>query len=174
MGTGVILCGLNGAGKSTLGKALAKRLGFHFIDAEDLYFPKTGPNHAYAASRTKGEVEALLLREIETHKNFVFASVRGNFGVKIEGLFNYAVLVDVPKEIRMQRIRQRSFEKFGGRMLPGGDLYEQEQAFFDMAAAREDDHVEAWVAALGCPLIRVDGTKPIGENVDLLVKRIKG
>ncbi len=60
MGTGIIVCGLNGAGKSTLGKALAKRLHFHFIDNEDLYFPKTDPIYIYAAPRTREEVRYTL------------------------------------------------------------------------------------------------------------------
>ena len=80
MGDGILVCGLNGAGKSTLGKALAAALNFHFIDAEDLYFPKTDSSHPYAAPRTHEEAGALFFREIEAHENFVFASVKGNFG----------------------------------------------------------------------------------------------
>lgn len=33
---GLIICGMNGSGKSTLGCALAERLGWRFIDNEDL------------------------------------------------------------------------------------------------------------------------------------------
>ena len=57
---GVLICGLNGAGKSTLGKRLAERLGWQFIDNEDLYFPKTDTKYAYSAPRGKGEVIRLL------------------------------------------------------------------------------------------------------------------
>ena len=53
---GIIICGLNGTGKSTLGKALAEKLHFHFIDIENLYFPKTNPNYIYASPRTRKEV----------------------------------------------------------------------------------------------------------------------
>lgn len=49
MGTGIIVCGLNGSGKSTLGKALANKLHFHFIDIEDLFFPKSDPQYLYAS-----------------------------------------------------------------------------------------------------------------------------
>lgn len=45
--------------------------------------------------------------------------------------FQYAVVIDVPKGIRIQRVKNRSFQKFGKRMLSGGDLYEQEEHFFD-------------------------------------------
>ena len=50
---GIVICGLNGAGKSTLGKTLAEKLDFHFIDIENLYFPKTNPDYAYASTRTR-------------------------------------------------------------------------------------------------------------------------
>ena len=32
MGIGIQICGLNGCGESTLGRALAEKIGFHFID----------------------------------------------------------------------------------------------------------------------------------------------
>ncbi len=54
---GIIICGLNGAGKSTLGKTLAEKLHFHFIDIENLYFPKTNPDYIYAWPRTREDVE---------------------------------------------------------------------------------------------------------------------
>ena len=174
MGTGIIICGLNGAGKSTIGKALAKKLDFHFIDNEELYFPKTDPHYTYASPRTHEEVEQLLFSEIKTYENFVFASVKGDYGETIYPFFKYAVLIDVPRDIRMQRVKNRSFQKFGSRMLPGGDLYEQEENFFTYVKSRTENTVEDWVQSLSCPIIRVDGTNPIEENVEFIIERIQG
>lgn len=170
MGTGIIVCGLNGSGKSTLGKALAQKLQFYFIDNEDLYFPKTDPDYIYASPRTRGEVEALLFREIKAHENFVFASVKGDYGEAVYPFFRYAVLIDAPKDIRIQRVINRSLQKFGNRMLPGGDLYEREENFFQLVKARPENTVEEWVKSLECPVIRIDGTKSIEENVDLIIE----
>lgn len=172
MGTGIIICGLNGTGKSTLGKALAEKLHFYFLDNEDLYFPKTAPDYIYALSRTREEVEKLLSNEINAHKNFVFASVKGDYGEVVYSCFQYAVLIDVPKEIRIQRVKNRSFQKFGKRILSGGDLYEQEEHFFDFVKSRAETTVEEWVQCLNCPIIRIDGTKPIEENVNLIIEQI--
>ena len=47
MGIGILVCGSNGSGKSTVGKALAYELGYHFIDNEDLFFPKSDPNYPW-------------------------------------------------------------------------------------------------------------------------------
>ena len=172
MGTGIIICGLNGAGKSTLGQALAKELGFCFIDIEDLYFPKRDSDYLYASPCARKEVEALLESEIHAHEDFVFASVHGDYGESICLYFRYAVLISLPKNVRMERIRNRSFQKFGDRMLPGGDLYEQEQKFFDFACSRAENSVEEWAASLSCPVIRVDGTKSAAENIKSIIAQI--
>ena len=58
-------------------------------------------------------------------------------------------------------------------MLAGGDLYEQEQRFFDLVKSRAEDTVEKWVQSLNCPIIRIDGTKPIEENINLIIEQIK-
>lgn len=173
MGIGIIVCGLNGSGKSTLGKALSDRLGFHFIDNEDLFFPKTDKKYMYANPRTKEEAKTLLLRDIRLHQNFVFASVKGDYGEELYSLFKYAVLIDVAKDIRIERVRNRSFQKFGDRMLSGGDLYEQEESFFEFVRNRNENTVEEWIQCLNCPIIRVDGAKPIEENIELILNKIK-
>ena len=173
MGTGIIVCGLNGCGKSTLGKTLARKLQFHFIDNEDLYFPKTDPDYIYAAPRSREVVEKLLWGEIRAHENFVFTSVKGDYGETIYPFFQYVVLIDVPKDIRIQRVKNRSFEKFGERMLLGGDLHEQEEKFFNFVKSRPENTVEKWVQSLKCPVLRIDGTKPIEENVDFIMEQIQ-
>ena len=173
MGTGIVVCGLNGCGKSTLGKALAKELGFYFIDNEDLYFTRVNTDEPYENPRSREEVEELLMREIKTHEDFVFAAVKGDYGKAIHQYYQYAVFVEVPKKLRQQRIRNRSFRKFGSRMLPGGDLHDKEEAFFQMAEARTEAYVENWVRSLRCPVIRVDGTLPIEENVRFIMSQLK-
>lgn len=172
MGTGIIICGLNGTGKSTLGKALAKKLNFYFIDSETLYFPAADPFSGYAFPRTREEAEKRLFDEITFHENFVLACVTWDLGARIAPFFQYAVLMDVPKEIQMQRVRNRSFQKFGSRMLPGGDLQEREENFFQLVQSRTENTVEESLHCLNCPVIRIDGTKPIEENTRFIMEQI--
>ena len=37
-----------------------------------------------------------------------------------------------------------------------------------MVAARSEDYAERWLSGLEIPLLRVDGTRPVGENVNLI------
>lgn len=168
MARGIQVCGLNGCGKSTLSRALAQKIGFHFIDNEELFFTRNAADEPYQNPRSRAEVEKLLMEEVRKHGDFVLAAVRGDYGKEILPLYRYAVLMEVPKEIRLRRVRDRSFQKFGGRMKPGGDLYESEEAFFQTVAARPEDYAESWVRTLPCPVVVVDGTRPVEENVERL------
>lgn len=73
----------------------------------------------------------------------------------------------------MQRVWNRSFQKFGNRMLAGGDLYEQEEKFFELVKYRSENMVEEWAQSLKCPIIHMDGTKSIKENVDLIAEQLQ-
>ena len=168
----IIICGLNGAGKSTLGKALAERLHYEFRDIEDYYFPKTDDKYEYSVQITEEEVAALLLKDLEEHADIVLASVRGNYSEQIEKQFDLAVYIDIPKETRMARVRKRSNDKFGDRMLPGGDLYESEERFFRLVEARTEDHAKAWLSDLSCPVIYIDGNTEVEENAKMLVEKV--
>ena len=173
MARGIQVCGLNGCGKSTLGRALAQKIGFHFIDNEELFFTRNAADEPYQNPRSRAEVEKLPMEEVRKHGDFVLAAVRGDYGKEILPLYRYAVLMEVPKEIRMERIRNRSFQKFGSRMRAGGELYEQEEAFFRTAASRPEDYAAAWTRTLDCPVLSVDGTRPVDENVEWIVRQMK-
>lgn len=110
--------------------------------------------------RTREEATKLLFDEIKIYENFVLTSVKGDYGEWFYPYLQYAVLIDVPKDVRLQRVKNRSFQKFGNRMLPGGDLYEQENNFFNLVQFRVENVVEEWLQSLNCPIIRVDGQSP--------------
>lgn len=165
----IIICGGNGSGKSTLGRALADVMGIKFLDNEDYYFPKSNLGYKYDYALTREEFLPALQNDMEQAKDWIFASVKGNYGEQIESMFTHAILIDVPKEIRMRRVWDRSYSKFGEKILPGGELYEREQKFFDMVESRPDNYAEEWVSNVRCPVIRVDGRKSVKENVELLV-----
>lgn len=168
----IIICGLNGSGKSTLGRALAAQLGCTFRDAEDYFFPASTANNGYAVQRSREQVNVLLLADLQRHENFIFASVRGNYGDEAEAMFTHAVFVNVPKPIRLERVQQRALRQFGDRVLPGGDLYDQQQRFNTMAAQRDETHVTDWLRTLSIPVIPVDGMLPPEENAATLLQRL--
>lgn len=166
----VILCGGNGAGKSTLGRTLSRVLGWPFFDIEAYYFPDAGGDYPYRTPRTREEVEALLLADLRANPRCLLAAVKGAYGPEVEGLLTCAVLLDVPKEARLERVRRRSYQKFGDRMLPGGDLHDREEQFFRMVEGRSQGDVEAWLEGAGLPALRLDATEETPRLAEAVVR----
>ena len=153
---GIMICGLNGSGKTTLGKELSRIFNFKFMDVEDYYHPQS--DIPYSVARTRDEVIELMLADIEKHRSFIITSVKGDYGEIIPKFYKLAVYISAPHELRMERIKKRVYDRFGERVLEGGDMYEQEQKFFKMVEARPISIVEDWANTLTCPIIRIDGT----------------
>ena len=166
---GILICGLNGSGKSTIGKLLSERLSYQFIDNEDLHFPKGDPSYPYSHSRSEDEVIRLLEDLIAQNNNYVFAAVKGDYGDTFIASLDHVILVEAPKPVRLQRIHGRSFQRFGNRMLDGGDLAEKENAFFSLVSSRSEDYVTNWLQTIDCPVTCIDGTRPVKENIDYLL-----
>ena len=169
---GLLLCGLNGAGKSTIGRILAERMSWQFIDNEDLYFPKEDASYLFSNPRSKEEVIHLLEEKIEEDDRFVFAAVKGDYGEKLLTKLDYVVLIEVPKETRMERVKMRSVRKFGDRIQEKGDLADKENSWFSVVNSRPENFVTEWLERVACPVIRIDGTAPVEENVDYLLRKL--
>ena len=169
MPRGIIVFGANGSGKSTLGRELARVLNFKYLDIEDYHFIKS--EIPYTVERTREDCLHLMLCDIEKHGSFVISAVIGDFGKEISSMYDFAVFISAPLEIRIERIKQRTYEQHGERIREGGDMYEQHLKFVDFVASRSLSRIEQWAKTLMCPVIYIDGTKSISENTKMVVEK---
>lgn len=172
----IIICGLNGAGKSTLGKALSDELNLDFVDIEDLYYPeenKEMSEYIYSNPVSKNEVEQKLLRIISANNPFILASSAGNFNQSIISQFTCAIYLEVPVEVRLRRVIKRSYERFGQRILKGGDLHANEMNFFRYVNSKDEKTVDRWLDTLHCPILKVNGLLPISDSVTFIKEQLK-
>ena len=169
---GIIVFGANGSGKTTLGCELARILNFKHMDIEDYYFIKSETPHIpYANARSREECLNLMLVDIFKYRSFVITAVNGDFGEKISSMYDLAIYITAPVEIRIKRIEQRTYERYGERVLMGGDMYEQELKFLEFAASRSMKPVDEWAKTLTCPIIHIDGTIDWYTNAANIAKR---
>lgn len=166
---GIIIFGANGSGKTTLGRELANILNFKHMDIEDYHFEKS--EIPYTVERSHEDCLSLMLSDIKKHRSFVISAVTGDFGDTIPKLYELAVFISAPIELRIKRVEQREYEKHGERIRKGGDMYEQHKKFADFVASRSLSRIEQWTTELSCPVLRVDGTKDISRNAELIVKK---
>lgn len=175
---GIIVFGANGSGKTTLGREIARILSFKSMDHEDYAFTKS--ETPYTMQRSHEECIELMLADILRHRQFVVSAVTGDFGDIIPQFYALAVYISAPLELRLRRYEQREYERYGERILKGGDMYEAHIKFREFIATRSLSKIEKWGDTLLCPVIRIDGTEgwcvnaqKVSERFDAETARIK-
>lgn len=171
MPNGIVVFGANGCGKTTLGLELARKLNIKHLDVEDYYFEKS--EIPYSKPRSKDKVIKLMLVDIENCDSFVLSAVTGDYGDKIRSMYKLGVFLSVPDDMRIERVERRSLEQYGERVLAGGDMYEQEQNFLEYVRTRNLSIIDEWAKTFACPLLHLDGTKAISENVQLIIEKYR-
>jgi len=94
-----------------------------------------------------------------------------NWGPAIEDAFDLIVHLTAPTAVRLERLRARELAEVG----------HVDQAFLDFAAAYDDAGLamrsaalhECWFAARWCPVLRLDGTRPVEENVERIRRAVR-
>ena len=187
---GISLFGLKGSGKSTLAHALAKQTGYFEMDVEDYYFPEQRNSRKWAMDndniivtehlgsipfsipRTKEEVQNALMKDMQIHHKFIMSGVTMNWNADILSHIDIAFWVQTPLEERLKRIQMREEKRFGERVLPGGDMYIQQMEFRRVVGNRDPKTIEESTKKLQCPIIVLDGTISVEENLEKIMEHM--
>ena len=172
------ILGASGSGTTTLGRALAARLQCPHFDADDSFWVPTDPPYTHQRART--ERQHLLMGDLTAHDSWVVSGSLCGWGDVAIPLFECVVFLSIPYDIRMARLRQREHERFGERILPGGDMYESSQAFLARAASYDDGGLDIrsrrlhdqWLSTLPCPILCFEGEYSIEEHLAVLMVEI--
>jgi adenylate kinase family enzyme len=172
------ILGAFGSGTTTLGRALAERLQCPHFETDDyVWFPTDPP---YTHQRERPERQQLLMDDVTAHDSWVVSGSLCGWGDVAIPLFELVVFLSLPHDIRMTRLRQREHERFGERILPGGDMYESSQAFLVRAASYDEGELdirsrllhEQWLSTLPCPILCFEGEYSIEEHLAVLMVEI--
>ena len=175
------IMGASGAGVTSLGRALADALAIPHHDSDDYFWQPTIP--PYQNKREIGE-RLRLMREIFLPRaDWVLSGSLEGWGNPVIPQFDLVVFLATPKEIRLHRLRDREARHFGAdAVAPGGWRHKETEEFVEWASHYEDGDREgrslvrhqAWLAALPCPVLRLDGSRPLPELVAACVAELGG
>lgn len=165
------ITGASGCGVTTLGAALAARLGVVHIDTDDHHWVATDP--PYQEKRDVAQRLARIAAEQARAGRWVMSGTLDDWAEPSARDAGLIVFLQVPTEVRLERLRQREMGRFGEALLPGGAMHATHREFVEWAAQYEDGtqpgrsrpRHEAWLAGLGKPVLRLDGTRPTDELV---------
>jgi hypothetical protein len=105
----------------------------------------------------------MMKADLSAREQWLLSGSITNWGNELIPFFDLVVFVYVPPELRIERLRKREQERYGDRMLPGGDRYEAIQDFLAWAAVydagtrngRSLPKHEKWLSQIECPAIRI-------------------
>ncbi len=132
--------GASGSGVSSLGRAIATRYSLAYFDADDFYWAPTDP--PYHQPREREERRRLLLEALTVTPRWVLAGSIAGWGDIAIGLFDLAVFVTAPTDVRLRRLRAREEARFGDRLLENGDMHQNHERFMAWAAQYDEGSTE--------------------------------
>lgn len=114
------ILGASGSGTTTLGRALAERLQCPHFDTDAYFWLPTEP--PFTEKRETTLRQKLLMDDLTAHQSWVLSGSLCGWGDVAIPLFDLAIYLWVPCEIRLERLRQREIERYGEHIMPGGDM----------------------------------------------------
>lgn len=179
MSSGIIIIGPSGSGKTTLGKIAAQKLGYPYFDVDD-YIWKQNTDSPYTQMYTRDEKISRLSNDIAPYEHFVMAGSMSSFHYAFDEMFEMMVLLYVSPDIRIERVHKRAIERFGERVLEGGDMYEAHMRFLNDNRRYEEDgspnmrEQKEWMENMSCEKIELDGAAELEKNADIIVNNWNG
>jgi adenylate kinase family enzyme len=173
------ITGASGAGVSTLGRALAEVIDVPWHDTDDYFWLPTDP--PYVQTRPIPDRLALLTPVLDASLGWVLAGSVGDWGDPLIPRFDLVVFLQTPMALRIARLRQRERAAFGAAIDPGGVMHDAHEAFIAWAAAydlgtqpgRNLGRHLAWLEALPCPVLRLDGSAAVPALVDEALRVVR-
>lgn len=168
--------GASGSGTSTLGQELANLMNYRQYDTDDYYWETTDP--PFTTVRPKDERIALLKKDIEAADKCIITGSLCGWGDVFIPTFDLVLRIIVPTEIRTRRLEQRERNRFGDRILVGGDMDDNHHKFMEWAKSYDTADINSrskamhddWMNKITCKKITLDGTKSITENCAIIME----
>ncbi|QGH37029.1 hypothetical protein GI584_16225 [Gracilibacillus salitolerans] len=162
------IMGAAGAGTSTLGASLSYVLPHRHLDTDD-YFWIT----KFTEQRQVPERRKILKPDLSQNENWILSGAVCGWGDTFKNCFDLVIFLWIPSDIRLERLREREFQRYGQEILVGGSKYDQSKAFLEWASLY--DHAgmdvrskalhEHWMTDLSCPILRIEGDYTVSERV---------
>ncbi|NOU96875.1 hypothetical protein GC093_27170 [Paenibacillus sp. LMG 31456] len=170
------ILGASGSGASTLGRDLSMILPHVNLDGDDYFWIEKFTEKRGLKARVQ-----LLKEDLTNNKQWILSGAVCGWGDEIKSYFDLVIFIYTPKDIRLQRLEQREFQRYGDEILPGGSKYEQSRAFLEWAALYDEAGLEVrskslhehWMSDLTCPILRIEGDQTVKERVNIVLDYLK-
>ena len=176
MATGIMIMGSSGAGKTTLGKLVAQELGYAFLDIDE-YIWKKDTATPFSAMYSRSEKISRIMDALTKCEHFVMAGSMDSFHEHFDPFFELVVHLHTDAQTRQKRVHERELERFGDRIMSGGDMHDHHEKFlsdiagydFGIGGCTLQQH-ELWLQSLQCKVIKLDGADSLAKNTKKIIE----
>ena len=98
-----------------------------------------------------------------------------SFHSAFDDKFEMMILLYAGPDIRTERVHRRAIERFGERVLDGGDMYESHTRFLENNREYEKNgspnlsEQKEWMNSMSCVKMELDGTESPEKNAGIIV-----
>lgn len=165
----LLITGASGSGTTTLGRALADAWAIPHADVDDYYWVPSSP--PYTRKRPVADRLSLMNALFLPRDAWVLSGSVMGWGDPLIEKFDAVVFLTLAPRTRMARLERRETTRYGVTIEPGGGNEAGHQEFLTWAAGYDDDDFsgrsrprhERWLAALACPVLRLDSAKSVPQ-----------
>ena len=162
------ITGASGSGTSTLGEALARSLGWGWVDADDYYWLPTTPR--FQQKRNWIERNQLYVEAVRATAGTVASGSIIGWGPDAEDGFDLIVYLGLPTAIRLERLRRRELARHGA----------VNEEFIAWAAAFDEGDVtirsrrrlDQWLGKRTARVVRLEGDRSVEARVAAVLAQL--
>lgn len=174
------ILGASGSGVTTLGKALAKQIDYPYFDSDSYFWLPSDP--PFINRRPPEERNPLLISHLAQHDNWILGGSIFSWSEDVFLDYDLVVFLYLPPEIRLQRLRDREYERYGAMIYTDAQRKSQYELFMSWAvdydeakglAKRTLPAHEAWLKTLNVPILELRGDLTVQQRVNAVVKSIE-
>jgi adenylate kinase family enzyme len=174
----VHIVGASGSGTTSLAVTMSAKHGHRHLDTDDFFWLPTSP--PYREKRPRDARLALLRRALSESPRWVLSGSLCGWGDALIPEFELVVFLAVPTPIRLRRLQQREVERYGREAVTaGGAQHDTHRAFLEWAGQYDTGGLEmrslalheAWLTALPCMVVRLEGDRSPAEQLSVIEAR---
>ncbi|MDY0024167.1 MAG: hypothetical protein RBR66_04460 [Candidatus Izemoplasmatales bacterium] len=166
--------GSSGSGSTTLAREISTNFDYYHLDVDDALWEKTDP--PFTIRKSDLEARNFILDNIKDKEKIVISGSLIGFGDDIKSKINLFVFINLDIDVRIKRIEKRERDRFGKRVMKGGDLYQKHQDFLTWVSNYETnpEYIRSrkqhllWLMDVKSPVLKVTEELSIKELLTLV------
>lgn len=174
------ILGASGSGVSTLGEFLATKLELPYFDSDDYFWVKTDP--PFRVRRDPLKRNSLIIKDLNKAKSWILGGSVIQWGDSIFQQFDLVIFLYLPPTIRIERLKNREFERYGERIYKDPESNKQFNNY--MAWATDYDHNaglanrtfeahKCWLRKVCSPILELIGDLSVEERAGLVISKLQ-